>query len=626
MLQIIRSKVTSVFVKILFVLLIVSFAIWGIGDIFFGSPAGKVAISVGKDVRYTTQEVSREFEASRRRIGVPLTAEQAIQLGILDQVMQTMVTDGLMTAATHSLDLSIGTDRMVQFVRSRFVDATGKFDQARYQTFLANNGWSEAEFLQRLRQDFTRRQLIDALSASDPVPTPIVDRLFAYREEQRIAEVVAIPASGVAEPAAPDDKALADYFDKNKKHYEKPEYRSIAWIQVSPDSIAKTMDIPEADIRAAYDERSDQLGKPEKRDVQQILFDSEDAAKAARARIVAGEDFAAVAKDTTGTEEAGLDLGVLGRAGLPAGTADAVFALAQDAISEPVKSPFGWALFRVRSIQPATKLSFDEAKKQLRDELAHEKALDQVYEVANKLEDSLAGGSTLEEASKALGLTVQTVEGLEHSGALKSGGKAENLPGGRFLQVAFDTAQGQKSSLGEGDKGSFFVLRVDGVEAPRIPALDEVKDQAVADWKAERRLEAAEKQADGLAEKVKEGGDLTVLAAVEEHNVKTLPAMTRAGHGLEPGYPKSLPSILFDIKAVGGVSVTSDDTQAVVVRLKSIEPADPKAEADARKGIDTELAQGTESDVIELLLADLRSRFGVTVDKEKVVRLYGSAQ
>ena len=94
MLQIIRSKVTSIFVKILFLLLIVSFAIWGIGDIFFGSPAGKVAVEVGDEVRYTTQEVASEFETARRRIGVPLTAAQAMQLGVLDQVIESMASPG----------------------------------------------------------------------------------------------------------------------------------------------------------------------------------------------------------------------------------------------------------------------------------------------------------------------------------------------------------------------------------------------------------------------------------------------------------------------------------------------------------------------------------------------------
>lgn len=626
MLQLIRSKVTSVFVKILFVMLIVSFAIWGIGDVFFGSPAGKVAISVGKETRFTTAEVADQFETARRSLGIPLTVQQALQLGMLDQVVRNMETEGLMQEAVHSLDLSVGTAHVADYVRSQFVDQTGQFDRARYQTFLANKGWSEEEFIRRLRQDFARRQLVDALTAADTAPDAVVDRLFAYRQERRVAQVVAIPAAAIPEPDAPDDAALAAYYDANKTRYEDPEYRAVAWAEVSPASVAKTLDIPEADIRASYDERVAQFSKPERREVQQILFDTEDAAKAAAARIAGGEDFAAVAKDTTGVDEAALDLGTLTRDGLPDGTADAVFALTQDTVSAPVKSGFGWHLFRVRSIQPGTTVGFDEVKGQIRDELAHDRALDIVYQSANKLEDALAGGATLEEAAKSLELPVRSVDGLAQSGALKSGDKAKDLPGGRFLELAFSTPQGQQSALGEGSDGLFFVLRVDGITAPRVPPLDEVKARVLSDWKTERRLQIAEDRADALAEKVRGGGNLSELAAAENMPTAELPAFTRSGQNAPKGYPSALPATLFGIKDVGGVAVTADDTQAIVVGLLRIEPADGTAQAEVRKAVANQVRLGAESDIIELLLADLRTRFGVEINTAGVERLYETAQ
>lgn len=626
MLQFIRSKVTSIFVKILFVLLIVSFAIWGIGDVFFGSPAGRVAVKIGDDVRYTTQEVATQFEDARRRLGVPLTAEQAMQLGVLDQVMQNLVTEGLMRAAIQSLDLSVGTDRVVQFVRTRFVDQTGQFDRARYQTFLANNGWTEDEFVSRLRQDFARRQLIDALSAVDAAPAPVVDRLLAYREERRVAQVVAIPAAAIAEPPAPDAATLDGYYEAGKARYEEPEYRSVTWAAIAPATIAKDIDVPEDELRAAYDEHAGRFATPERREVQQILFDTEAAARAARDRIESGEDFAAVARDTAGIDEAGLGLGLLTRDGLPDGTADTVFALSQDGVSAPVESPFGWHLFRVLAIQPGITTPFEDAKAELRNEIAHDRALDRVYEVANKLEDALAGGATLEEAAKAQELPIRKVEGLARSGARKGGGQAEGLPGGQFAELAFETPRGQQSSLGEGDGGSFFVLRVDSVEAPRTPSLDEIRSRVLADWTADRRLELAEERADALAEKARNGGDLEALAAADAFRAAELPPVTRNGRGVPDGYPGTLAATLFGIKDSGGVAVTADDTQALVVRLVRVEPADPAASPEVRDSIASQIAQGVESDVIELLLANLRERFGVEVDTASVARLYEPGQ
>ncbi len=427
-------------------------------------------------------------------------------------------------------------------------------------------------------------------------------------------------------PAAPDAAALASYFDDNKVRYEKPEYRTVSWVQIAPDSIAATIEVPEEEVRAAYDERADQFAVPERRAVQQILFEAEEPARAAHARITSGEDFAAVALDATGTEASALDLGLLRRGDLPAGTADAVFGVGVDGVTAPVESPFGWHVFRVTAIQPGTTTSFDDARQRIRDEIARDRALDRVYEGANALEDALAGGATLEEAARTMDLPLQSVSGIARSGATKAGDDAEGLPGGRFLQIAFETAQGQLSALGESNNGGFFILRVDGVEAPRTPPIDEVRDQVLTDWRNERRLEIAEERADALAEKARSGTSLADLAAAEGMPSAVLPAITRSGRDLTEGLPGALPATLFGIGEVGGVAVVSDDTQAVVVRLLRIEPVDTAAQDQVRASIQEQIAQGTETDVIELLIADLRGRFGVEVNRDDVVRLYEMAQ
>src|SRR3546814_3392286 len=112
----------------------------------------------------------------------------------------------------------------------------------------------------------------------------------------------------------PEPSVLEAYFAADKTRYEVPEYRTITWVEISPDAVAQSIEIPEEELRAAYDEQAEYLATPERREVQQILLDDEEAAKAARARIAGGEDFAAVAHDATGADAATLDLGKIGRA------------------------------------------------------------------------------------------------------------------------------------------------------------------------------------------------------------------------------------------------------------------------------------------------------------------------
>ncbi|NQW12061.1 MAG: peptidyl-prolyl cis-trans isomerase [Alphaproteobacteria bacterium] len=618
MLQIIRSKVTTIFAKILFFLLIASFAVWGIGDVFFGNPAGQSAVEVGDHVRVSAREAAMEFEQARRRIGIPLSPEQAIQLGLLERVMDDMVTRGLITEATMRMGLAAADEPIADAIRDRFRDSLGQFDRTAYQTFLAANGMTEDEFVADLRLSLARQQLVGAVIAGNEaaVPKALVDALHAYRGETRIAEVLLLPAASMPAATAPGDATLTGFFDERKDDYETPEYRSLRWIAITPSTLADPASVSEDELRLAYDERSAGLGKPERRAVDQILFDDEAAARAAYDRLGQGATFEAL-------DDGAFDLGTITRADLPTGTVDAVFSTTAGGVTEPVQSDLGWHLFRVRSIEPGETVAFEDIKDVLRQDLAREAAIDRVFETSNALEDALAGGATLKEAATQTGLSVASIANLDRQGRLKSGDTATGLPGGSFLTSAFGTETGSQSSLQNDSDDGFFVLRVDSVEPPRIPALAEIRERLVADWRRDTQLTAAEDRAESLAKRASEGALLAKIAEDQGLAITQLPPLTRRGGGLPSGFPQGLVAILFDL-APGEVATAADDAGAAVVRLAEVIPAATSGDqADqARAAVRQELENGLEGDVLELLLADLEQEFTVSTNPGSVRRLY----
>jgi len=623
MLQFIRSKVTSIFVKILFVLLIASFAIWGIGDTIFGNPAGRAAIEVDDDVRITAVEAASEFDRARQRLGIPLTVDQAIQLGLLDQTMQNLTVESLLVAATNRLGLSASDAQIVELIRRQFRDSLGQFDRINYETFLASNGWTEADFVARARRDLARNQLIGALATTgeETVPASIVTTLHAYREERRVADAVRVDAAAMPAPALPDDATLIAYFDERKADYETPEYRGISWLAISPDSIAAEIEIPEDELRAAFDERRSSYSTPGSRTVDQMLLDDEAAARAAYDRIQTGEDFAAVAEDLTGLRGAALDLGTMTRDTLPEGTADGVFAVTEaGGVTEPLESDFGWHLFRIREAEIGEPATFADVRDDLRRELALDQAYDLVFERSNVLEDALAGGATLEEASQDLNMPLNQIPFVARDGSQPGGGIATALPGNPFLQTAFETETGQQSVLTEAQGGAFFILRVDGVEAPRIPDLAEIREAVVADWTAEQRLEAAEDTADAIVDAVAAGTSLLEAAADQGLFVERLAAITRRGQGLANGWPPAVAGALFDLSE-GEASAISSSAGAAVVSLVEVIPGGGDMAAPVEQ-VRAELVQAVSSDIVELLLADLESRHEVFVNTGAVRQLF----
>ena len=111
MLQFIRSKVTSIFIKVLFGILILSFAIWGIGDIFLGKQKAETTISTG-EIEYDSDDLRQEFERTRKAMRLPPEYLSLVRPQILDTVINSMVNNGLVAAETSNMKLMISQNQL----------------------------------------------------------------------------------------------------------------------------------------------------------------------------------------------------------------------------------------------------------------------------------------------------------------------------------------------------------------------------------------------------------------------------------------------------------------------------------------------------------------------------------
>ncbi|MCR9176112.1 MAG: peptidyl-prolyl cis-trans isomerase [Alphaproteobacteria bacterium] len=624
MLQIIRSALGSIFVKALFVLLIASFAVWGVGDIFGGPAAGRAAVSVG-DVRISTQTVADEFDRQRSQLGPQVTPQIAIQIGLLDRVLSQFATEAVLTVETDELGLGVGREQVGRYVREQFVDDLGNFNRAAYENFLFRTRQTEAQFVDRLMSELTRNQLIGALIADDTVPAAVVDRIYDYRETRRTARLLTIRPAALAAPEQPGGATLDTFYQDRKEDYREPEYRALTWVEIMPEAIAETIEIPEAEVRASYDDQILRFTTTGTRAVEQIFLVDQATAQSAYDRITGGEDFFAVAEDLAGMDADTAKLGTLTKADLPGGTEDAVFALSVGEVGTPVESDLGWHVFRVTERNDETVAPFDQVQDGLRRELALDQAVDQVFETANDFEDRLAGGATLEEAAAALNLPVVTTPAVTEAGLTPAGEPMDRTPGGNFLELAFSTEQGRQSPLGEAGDG-FFVVRVDGIDASRIPQLSEITAEVEADWIADARQQQAEDLADEVAQKIRDGASLPYLAASQKLTLADTPAVTRAGDALPEGYPRSLAGALFEIDDIGGVTVVSGPDAVYVAQLSEIATPDGDGGEAIRAQITAELERSQRADVIDLLLADLEERYEVETDRDSVVSVFTIAE
>jgi len=572
-----RGVVAKVFLYVLFGLLSLSFAIWGIGDIFRGRTAAPVVAEVG-DEEITQAEFRRafssEFNRLRQMLGGSFDVQQAQALGLPDQVLADSLTRRLYEAEQRSLGLVVTEDQIRQEIFSipAFQNEQGQFDRLRYEQALRMSQLTEGALVQQIEQEIIRNRILSGVLGGLSAPEQMAEALYIYRNETRVADYVEVPLPGPEALVEPDEEELLALYEEQVANFQAPELRELSWLHIDPGQLAAEMSFDEEELQAAYEERRQDFEDPERRHVEQILFDNEENARQAYEQISAGETMEEVAEELEGSGV--IDLGHVTESELPSALASAVFALDQGEVSEPLESDFGWHLVRVAEIQPQTVSSFAEVREEVRRQLAESEAIESAIALANRLDDELAAGGTLEEAAEDLNIELHHHDGVAHGGHDANDQPVADLPAPQqFLDTAFSTAAGDTSLLVETEDGGFFIVRVDGVIPPAARPFEEVRDTVVQRWQRAELQALAFEQADQLADRVRDGESLAAVAEAEGLAMHETQPLKR--DATEPS--AVFVEQLFEVQP-DDVFVTSGEGSVLVAFLREVQAPDPTSQ------------------------------------------------
>ena len=518
MLDQLRQGARGVTSKVLVGLLVLSFAVWGIGG-FEGYGASTVAtvgdtdVTVEDFVRLYDQE-QRIAAQSGRSADPQLLLEQAIRAAALDDEAQRY-------------GLGISDDVVANEIASQeiFHDANGTFDRDIFEALLRNARMTQDDYILDVGRNIVRAQLSDAVGAGVEAPQPMVEALYRYRNEARTISFVVVDESAVDPAGEPGEAELQAYFEQNVSRFRVPEYRELALLVLDPAEIADPSAVSAEEVQAEYDRRRATFEEPERRRAEQIAFDTAAAAEAALAEMEAGAGFAAVAQ-SNGAEIT--DLGMKTRAEyLDAAIAEAAFAAEIDT-PVVVTDALQPSLVRVSEIEPGSVRPLAEVEERLRQDLATRASRDAVNDIYDQVEDERAGGSTLEETARALSLPYRVIDGVARDRSTPDGGgTVSDIPNSsRVVSEAFETDIGiENSPIRAGDIWVFF--EVTGIEPARDPVLDEVRADAIAAWRESRQAEQIAERAAALLERLRNGAALATIALELAETVATAEGVKR---------------------------------------------------------------------------------------------------
>ncbi len=524
-----RNAAKTWVAKVLIGLLAVSFGVWGIADVFRTGTTTEL-VTVG-DTTITGEQFNTSFseylQNVARQSGQALTPEEARNLGIdkaiLDNLMQSAALDN---EAAH-LKLGVSSDFLAKDIMTNpaFQDAAGKFSADRFKQLLAQNGLSETGFFSEERQRLLRQALTETATAGLPVNKGLLEAQYRYDNEQRDARYFIITTQD-SEVAAPTEDEIKAEYEANPAAYTAPEYRSVAIMTLEPADVAAKVVLTEEDISLGYDKYKADYFTPETRTILQISFPTLEDAEAAKAKLAAGTDFLALATERGFTEQDVTFANKTKADFVDPAVADAAFALAEGAVSEPIKGKLSTVLLKAQTITPEKQSTLDEVKQQLTERLKLERAGEEIQAVYDAVEDDRAAQTAFEQIAEKTGLPFQIIPATDPQGKDKDGKDIDAPQIRELLQATFSSDVGVENDAISMDDG-YVWYEVREVVPAALRPLDTVKDQVKAAVTARKVQALSEEKAKKLVERARAGAKLDDLATEAQATVQTAQALRR---------------------------------------------------------------------------------------------------
>jgi peptidyl-prolyl cis-trans isomerase D len=627
-----RKYARFIILFILFGMLIVSFAFWGVGDMLrMGGRSAEVAHIGGTriplygwvggasvSVNEVRDQFNRQLEGIQRQTGQRPEPEQALRFGLHVRALEEVIQRAVLDYTIQQFGLVVSDDEVYAAISRNpaFAGTGGSFDRLLFRNRLQQARISEAQYISDVRREIAANQLFGAVRPDGLAPKSLRDDIFRMEAERRIAETIYVPDAIVVDVPKPTAEQLNAYFEANKTRFQIPEFRAFSYVLMTADDVLPQVGVTADMVKQEYDARSGEFGTAEKRDVDQAMTDSEEKAKAIIAAVGGGKTLEDAAKDVLGTTDGVIKLGPVTKKDLPPGPlADGVFGLPVGVSPAPIQSPLGWHVIRVNSITAGKAVPFEEVKDKLEKELRAQLAPDLLIKQVTDFERVLAKTQSMKQAAEDLGLKIKTYENVDARGQDAEGKQVVIGPAANELvQAAFATRESGESELLETQRGEYFMVRTVRITPARTPALSEVEVKVIEAWQAEERRKLADARVKEALEKANAGTGLEVLAKDLGLEMRTTKAVSRFEADQGNYLTQPVVQELFKLQPGKTQSVRTAEG-SVLVRLKQIEPVDLDKDKEAIDRFGKQLDSMVANDLILQLIAALRAKYGVSVDE-----------
>jgi peptidyl-prolyl cis-trans isomerase D len=517
-------KHTKLLMGLMFLLIIPSFALLGLGDYNASQARGEPVAKVdGREITQAEWDAEHRNEVDRLRQQMP-----TLDAKLLDSpeakygTLERMVRDRVLLAAAAKSNLTASDQRLARELQQNEVIASlrgpdGKLDMARYRQLVGAQGMTPEMFENQVRNEIATRQVLAGI-ATTGVSTPAQANvaLNAFLEKREV-QVARFDAAAFAAKLTPTDAELQAFYQANPQMFQAPEQANIEYVVLDIEAVRKGLTVNEQDLKTYYEQNLARLAGQEERRASHILIAApKDAPAAEREKARARAEqllaearkapaaFAELAKKNSqdpGSAPNGGDLDFFSRGAMTKSFEDAAFALKKDEISNVVESEFGFHIIKLADIKAPRQRTFEEMRPELEAEVLKQQAQRKFAESAEAFSNAAyESNDGLKSVADRFKLELKTASNVTRT---PQPGKAGPLTNPKFINALFTPDSVEKKRNTEAVEigpSQLAAGRITQYTPARTQPLEEVKDVVRQRVVSAKGAELAKKEgADKLA-------------------------------------------------------------------------------------------------------------------------------
>ena len=500
MLRALRNQTQSIFFKCFLVLLICGFALWGVGDLTGGSK-GKSVLSVdNQDI--SIEEALNEINRVRYMLPDRPSLEETIKNGLHKSILNKLEQEILINKEANFLDLNVPLSQQMKLIKEEkaFKNTLGNFSQNKFIQSLKNAGLSEEKYLDMIKTESNFKQLLMPITKNDYYDEKIIKKIINWQKEVREIEYETFNIINKDQIEKPSNNVLKSFYEKNKKAYEIPVTRNIKYIELKPSSFEEKVVINKKQLDEKYEIEKSNYVKEETREILQITTQDENKGQDFVDLIKKGKDFNKLAKNNFKLNKSDINLGFLKKSELPVESADLVFNAQLNETLGPIKTKFGFSIYKVITISAEKQPKYEDVIKDIKEKLIKELSLEILFEKLDEIEDLIAEGNNIEEIVKSnifvKKITIKNVKKVSKQGLIYSYDQETSFLDKKpeFIKNIWNTEINELSEIFNSNNDKYYIIEVVNEKNSEIPIFNLIKNKVFDQWlKQEQVIKTMEK-------------------------------------------------------------------------------------------------------------------------------------